>query len=85
MLFDAASSTLKQFGEDPKWLGGKLGFYGILHTLGQTLWYHPHIHFIVPGGAIGKEGQWIIPKRKGKFFSCHALSDVYRGKFMEKF
>ncbi|WP_136805846.1 IS91 family transposase [Desulfosediminicola flagellatus] len=84
LLFDAAASTLKQFGADPKWLGGKIGFFGILHTWGQTLWHHPHVHFIVPGGAIGDKGQWIKPKHDGKFlFPVHAVSDVFRGKFMK--
>lgn len=83
LLFDAAASTLKKFGKDPKWLGGKIGFYGILHTWGQTLWHHPHVHFVVAGGAIGANGQWIKPKHKAKFlFPVHAISDVFRGKFM---
>lgn len=69
LLFDSAASTLKQFGEDPKWLGGQIGFFGVLHTWGQTLWHHPHVHFIVAGGARNKNGDWIKPKHKGKFLS----------------
>lgn len=84
LLFDSAAATLKQFGEDPKWLGGKIGFFGILHTWGQTLWHHPHVHFIVAGGAQSKHGKWIQPKHKGKFlFPVHGLSKVFRGKFMK--
>ena len=53
LLFDSAAATLKAFGKDPQWLGGTLAFFGILHTWGQTLWHHPHAHFIVAGGALG--------------------------------
>jgi len=84
LLFDSASETLLEFGRDPKWLGGELGFYGILHTWGQTLWHHVHGHFLVPGGALGKAGRWIKPRYKDKFlFPVQALSPVFRGKFIE--
>lgn len=84
LLFDSAAKTLKAFGEDPKWLGGQLGFFGILHTWGQTLWHHPHVHFLVAGGARTKSGQWIKPKHKGKFlFPVRGLSKVFRGRFMK--
>jgi hypothetical protein len=84
LLFDSAAATLKQFGEDPLWLGGKIGFFGILHTWGQTMWHHPHIHFIVAGGARDKEGKWITPKHNGRFlFPVRGLSKIFRGKFMK--
>ena len=84
LLFDSAASTLKQFGEDPQWLGGKIGFFGILHTWGQAMWHHPHVHFIVAGGARDKEGKWIAPKHNGKFlFPVRGVSKVFRGKFMK--
>ena len=84
LLFDCASKTLLRFGKDPKWLGGQIGFYGILHSWGQTLWQHAHIHFIVPAGALTEDGRWIEPRYKTKFlFPVHALSKVFRGKFVE--
>lgn len=84
LLFSGSSETLLTFGRDPKWLGGEIGFYGILHSWGQTLWHHPHVHFIVPGGALADDGRWIEPKYKEKFlFPVHALSKVFRGKFIE--
>lgn len=84
LLFSCAANTLLTFGRDPKWLGGEIGFYGILHTWGQTLWQHPHVHFIVPGGALTDEDQWIKPRYRSKFlFPVHALSKVFRGKFIE--
>ncbi|MDH5561833.1 MAG: IS91 family transposase [Deltaproteobacteria bacterium] len=84
LLFSCASQTLLTFGQDPKWLGGEIGFYGILHTWGQKLWQHPHLHFIVPGGAITKNNSWVAPQHRSKFlFPVHALSKVFRGKFIE--
>ena len=84
LLFCSASETLLTFGRDPKWLGGEIGFYGVLHSWGQTLWHHPHVHFIVAGGALTDDGRWIEPKYKDKFlFPVHALSKVFRGKFIQ--
>ena len=84
LLFEASSKTLLTFGEDPTWLGAKIGFYGILHTWSQTLWPHVHIHYIVPVGGLTETGEWIEPKYKGKFlFPVPALSKVFRGKFIE--
>jgi hypothetical protein len=84
LLFNAASQTLLVFGDDPKWLGAKTGFYGILHTWSQTLWPHVHLHFIVPAGGLTDAGKWIEPKYKGTFlFPVKALSKVFRGKFIE--
>jgi hypothetical protein len=87
LLFEAASETLKDLGNNPKHLGAKMGFLGILHTWGQTVTTHPHLHFIVPGGGIarddsGKE-RWVELPKKGKFlFPRKAMADVFRGKFI---
>ena len=84
LLFDSASETLLTFGWDEKWLGGQTGFFGVLHTWGQTMWLHPHVHFIVAGGGINDEGKWISGKYREKFlFPVRALSRVFRGKFIE--
>ncbi len=84
LLLSSASDTLLSFGRDPKWLGGEIGFYGILHTWGQTLWPHPHIHFIVPGGALTPDGHWVEPRYKDQFlFPVKALSRVFRGRCIE--
>jgi len=86
LLFNCAAQTLLQFGHDPRHLGATLGFYGILHTWGGKLWQHLHVHFIVPGGGLDENGQWVEPKYKGKFlFPVCALSQVFRGKFIEEF
>jgi hypothetical protein len=84
LLLSSASNTLLTFGRDPKWLDGEIGFYGVLHSWGQTLWPHVHVHFVVPAGALTKDGRWVEPKYKSKFlFPVHALSKVFRGKFIE--
>jgi len=84
LLLSTSSDTLLTFGRDPKWLGGEIGFYGILHTWGQALWIHPHVHYIVPGGALSDEGKWIKAPFNDKFlFPVKALSKVFRGKFIE--
>ena len=84
LILSKSSETLLTFGRDPKWLGGEIGFYGILHTWGQLLWPHVHVHFIVAGGALSDEGKWIEPASKDKFlFPEAALSQVFRGKFIE--
>ena len=83
LLFESASQTLLEFGENPKRLGAKIGFYGILHTWGGKLWLHPHIHFIVTAGGINTQGQWVEPKYSSTFlFPVRALSNVFRAKFL---
>ncbi len=87
ILFRAASQTLKQFGRDPKYLGAQLGFFGILHTWGQDLGYHAHLHFLVPGGgiAVDSEGNeiWVEAPKTDKFlFPVRAMSVVFRGIFI---
>jgi len=83
LLFAAAAETLKAFGKDARWLGAEIGFYGILHTWGQTMWLHPHLHFIVTGGGLNGDGEWVSPKYGGRFlFPVCAVSEVFRGKFV---
>lgn len=83
MLFQTAWSVLQTFGHDPKWLGAQTGMISILHTWGQTMVLHPHLHCIVPGGGLTKQGKWKTAKANGKYlFSVKAMSKVYRGKFI---
>lgn len=86
MLFLSSIETLQVFGRDEKHLGAEVGAISILHTWGQNLSLHPHVHMIVPAGGITKEGKWKHSKQEGKYlFPVRAMSKVYRGKFMEKF
>jgi len=82
-LFDASSNALKTLLNDPKYAGGISGFVGILHTWTRQLHYHPHIHFIVPGGAFDSERNcW--NKANNKFLiPVKALSKIFRAKFRD--
>ena len=82
LLFEAASKTLLAFGANPRWLGGPLGATLVLHTWGQTLTQHLHVHAVVTGGALDANGQWHAPSR-GFLFPVKALSKVFRAKFLE--
>ena len=82
-LLKAAWLTIKAFGEDHKYLGAKMGMVSILHTWGQQLWLHPHVHCIVPAGGITRSGKWKQTKYARKYlFPKKALSKVFRAKFM---
>ena len=81
LLFESVSATLLEFGENPRWLGGEIAATLVLHTWGQTLSQHLHLHCLVAGGALGANGQWIRPRR-GFLFPVKALSQVFRGKFL---
>jgi hypothetical protein len=81
MLFQAVWSTLRAFGHDPKRLGGELGMTAILHTWGQNLSRHVHLHCLVPGGALGADGQW--RGTKGNYlFPVKALARHFRGRMV---
>ena len=82
LLFGAVSDTLTAFSANPRWLGGTPGFTLVLHTWKQDLGRHIHVHALVAGGALTADKQWISPKR-GFLFPVHALSRVFRGKFID--
>ena len=83
ILFQTAWKVLNTFGWDHQWLGAPSGMIAILHTWGQTLSLHPHLHCIVPGGGLTKHGRWKTAKTNGKYlFSVKAMSKVFRGKFI---
>ncbi len=81
MLFAAASETLLEFGANPRWLGGEIAATLVLHSWGQTLGQHLHVHGLVAGGALSGEGAWLRAQR-GFLFPVKALSIVFRGKFL---
>jgi len=82
LLFQAARETLATFGEDPRHLGGELGGIAILHTWGQTLEQHLHLHCVVPGGALTRDGTQWRPAKPGFLFPVRALARVFRGKYL---
>ena len=85
LLFTTAWDILKDFGASEKWIGGKIGATAILHTCGQNLNYHPHIHFIVPAGALMPNNKWKHSRSRGKYlFKVEQLSNVFRARFVEE-
>ena len=82
ILFQAASQTLLTIATDPKHLGAHIGFLAVLHTWGQTLQFHPHLHCVVPGGGIALDGKSWVGSRQRFFLPVRVLSALYRGKFL---
>ena len=80
ILFKSTSESILELGEDPKWLGAKVGITSILHTWGQTLEFHPHIHSIVTGGGL-KNNHW-ISCNTDYLFKVQVLSSLFKGKFL---
>lgn len=81
LLFKAVWKTLKTFGADRKRLDGKLGMTAVLHTWGQNLSQHVHLHCLIPGGALSANQQWHAAK-SNYLFPVRALSRHYRGNFV---
>ena len=83
LLFKAAAETLTTIAADPKHLGAKIGLTAVLHTWGQNLDHHPHVHCIVPGGGISPDGKRWVPCRPGFFLPVRVLSRLFRRLFLE--
>ena len=84
LLFEAAAETLRTIAADTRHLGAEIGASMVLHTWGQTLTHHPHVHCIVPGGGLSPCGTRWIACRPGFFLPVHVLSRLYRRLFLEK-
>lgn len=82
LLFLAASQTLREIGRDPKHLGAQIGFTAILHTWGQQLQFHPHLHCVVTGGGIALDGSRWIKTKQNFLFPVKVLGRLFRGKFL---
>lgn len=80
LLFGASTYTLRKLGQDEKYLGGAPGIISILHTNGQDLTFHPHVHCIVSGGGLSKKGKWLKEKRaNGNFlFPRRAMEKIFK-------
>ena len=84
-LFRAAWNTIEAFSTDHKHLGAKTGMTAVLHTWGQNLSLHPHLHCIIPAGGITNNGQWKQAKNKGKYlFPSQAMARVFRAKYVKE-
>jgi Putative transposase/Transposase zinc-binding domain len=84
ILFQATAETLRTIAADPKHLGAEIGFIAILHTWGQNLLHHPHLHCVVPGGGLAPDGQRWIACRPGFFLPVRVLSRLFRRLFLER-
>jgi hypothetical protein len=82
LLFRAAAETLRRIAADPKHLGAEIGFLAVLHTWGQNLQHHPHVHCVVPGGGISPDGSRWVACRPGFFLPVRVLSRLFRGLFL---
>ena len=82
LLFEASAATLLEVAASPKHLGAQLGFLSVLHTWGQTLQPHPHIHCVVPGGGLSPDQARWIHSQPHFFLPVRVLSRVFRGKFI---
>jgi hypothetical protein len=84
ILFHATAETLRTIAADPKHLGAEIGFIAILHTWGQNLMHHPHLHCVVPGGGRSPDGEHWISCRPGFFLPVRVLSRLFRRLFLEQ-
>jgi hypothetical protein len=86
LLFAASHGTINTFAGDEKHLGAMPGMITVLHTWGQNLSLHPHVHLIIPGGGIAASGCWKNTKARGRYlFPVKAMSTVFKHKYMESF
>jgi hypothetical protein len=84
ILFHACAETLRTIAADSQHLGAEIGFLTILHTWGQNLMHHPHVHCVVPGGGISSDGERWIACRPGFFLPVRVLSRLFRRLFLEQ-
>ena len=90
ILFKSGTETLRELGRAPKHLGAEIGIVAILHTWGQNLMEHPHLHCIVPCGGLSENGKvWLFPrkstKKKAFFVHVNVISDLFKKKFLSYF
>lgn len=83
LLFRATAETLRTIAADPKHLGAELGFFAVLHTWGQTLLAHPHLHCVIPGGGLSPDGTQWVACRPGFFLPVRVLSRLFRRLFLQ--
>ena len=83
LLFRTAAETLRTIAADPRHLGAQIGFFAVLHTWGQTLVHHPHLHCVVPGGGLSLDGTRWVACRPGFFLPVRVLSRLFRRLFLD--
>jgi Putative transposase/Transposase zinc-binding domain len=83
ILFRSSSEALQELARDPRFIGGRIGMVGVLHTWTRDLRYHPHVHYIVAGGGLSAEGAW-LPSRQDFLVHVTPLSVLFRAKFRDR-
>jgi len=83
LLFSESAAAMQKLAKDPKYVGGKLGFMGVLHTWKRDMNYHPHVHYLVPGGGLTMDGKKWRFTQKNFFLPVKALSKIFRAKFRD--
>jgi hypothetical protein len=84
LLFKTSSQALQELAADPRFVGGAIGMMGVLHTWARDLAFHPHVHYIVPGGAISEDHSKWFPSSKKFFVHVKPLSRLFRSKFRDE-
>jgi hypothetical protein len=84
ILFRATAETLTTIARDPQHLGAEIGFFAVLHTWGQNLLHHPHLHCVVPGGGLSPDGTRWVSCPPGFFLAVKVLSRLFRRLFLEQ-
>ena len=80
-LFQASSAATKKLAADARFIGGQIGMVGVLHTWGRDLCYHPHVHYLVPCGGLGRDGKTWLPGNPDFLLPVKALGKIFRAKF----
>src|SRR5881275_2955774 len=83
ILFRATAETLQTIAADPQHLGAEIGFSAVLHTWGQNLLHHPHLHCVIAGGGLSLDGKRWIACRDGFFLPVRVLSRLFRRLFLK--
>jgi hypothetical protein len=83
LLFRTSAAATRKLAWDPRFVGGQIGMLGVLHTWGRNLAYHPHVHYLVPGGGLAEDGQTWLSATKTFFLPVKALSRIFRAKFRD--
>ena len=81
LLFQASAEAAQKLAHDPRYIGGQIGLVGVLHTWTRNLIYHPHVHYLAPGGGLHSDGKTWLPVRQGFFLPVRALSKLFRAAF----
>lgn len=81
LLFQASAEATQKLARDPRYIGGQIGMVGVLHTWTRNLIFHPHVHYLVPGGGLHSDGMTWLPARQHFFLPVRALSKLFRAAF----